>query len=92
MSTTTQDADDGADWSSDIEDHSPSCKLVFKTLQYEGALTQQEVAEETWLPSRTARYALTRLVDAGILEASVYLPDARKRQYAVADAAGGESA
>ena len=42
----------------------PSTKLVAKVLEYDDSLTQSQLAEETLLPPRTVRYALTRLEDA----------------------------
>jgi DNA-binding MarR family transcriptional regulator len=62
----------------------PSAKLVAKTLEYNDALTQSELAEETLLPPRTVRYALTRLEDAGIVESRFSFSDARKRIYTLA--------
>lgn len=62
----------------------PSAKLVAKVLAYRGTLTQSELAEETLLPSRTVRYALTRLDEAGIVESRFSFTDARKRIYSLA--------
>jgi len=36
----------------------PSSKLLLKTLEYEGSLTQKELAAKTLLPDRTVRLAL----------------------------------
>lgn len=65
----------------------PSAKLVYKTLIYEGPLTQGGLAEETWLSRRTLRHALEALHDAELVTEEVYIPDARKRLYRLA---GGE--
>ena len=62
----------------------PSAKLVAKVLEYRGTLTQSELAEETLLPSRTVRYALTRLDEAGVVESRFSFTDARKRIYSLA--------
>lgn len=62
----------------------PSAKLVAKVLEYRGTLTQSELAEETLLPSRTVRYALTRLDEADIVESRFSFTDARKRIYSLA--------
>jgi DNA-binding MarR family transcriptional regulator len=62
----------------------PSAKLVAKVLEYNDSLTQSQLAEETLLPSRTVRYALTRLEDAGIVESRFSFSDARKRIYTLA--------
>lgn len=59
----------------------PSAKLVYKTLEYEGGMTQGELASATMLPSRTVRDAVSRLEDAGVLEEQVFIPDARKSTY-----------
>jgi DNA-binding MarR family transcriptional regulator len=59
----------------------PSAKLVAKVLEYNDSLTQSQLAEETLLPPRTVRYALTRLEEAGIVESRFSFADARKRIY-----------
>ncbi|MCQ4332414.1 ArsR family transcriptional regulator [Natronomonas sp. F2-12] len=64
----------------------PSAKLVYKTLQYEGPMTQAQLAETSLLPQRTVRHALKKLDDADAVEESVYLMDARKSNYRIADA------
>ncbi|MFT4884207.1 MAG: DNA-binding MarR family transcriptional regulator [Natronomonas sp.] len=66
---------------STVESLPPSAKLVYKTLEYEGSLTQSELAEESLLPQRTVRHALKKLDNAGVIEESVYLMDARKSTY-----------
>lgn len=59
----------------------PSAKLVYKTLEYEGPLTQSGISEESLLPSRTVRSAITALEESELVTDEVYLPDARKRLY-----------
>ena len=59
----------------------PSAKLVAKALEYNGQLTQSAIAEETLLPPRTVRYALSRLEEAGVVESRFSFTDARKRIY-----------
>lgn len=66
---------------SPVESLPPSAKLVYKTLEYEGSLTQSQLADESLLPQRTVRHALKKLDDAGVIEESVYLMDARKSTY-----------
>lgn len=61
----------------------PSAKLVYKTLEYEGSLTQGELATESLLPPRTVRYALTTLTDADLIEERLHIQDARKRLYSL---------
>ena len=63
----------------------PSAKLVYKTLQYEGAMTQAQLAEASLLPQRTVRHALKKLESADVVEESVYLMDARKSNYHLID-------
>ena len=62
----------------------PSAKLVLKVLQYNDALTQNQIAEETLLPPRTVRYALTRLEEVGAVDSRFSFSDARKRLYSLA--------
>jgi DNA-binding MarR family transcriptional regulator len=62
----------------------PSAKLVAKALEYNGRLTQSGIAEETLLPPRTVRYALTRLEEAEVVESRFSFTDARKRIYELA--------
>lgn len=68
-----------------VGDLPPSAKLVYKALEYEGPMTQSKLARETLLPSRTVRDALSRLEDAEIVERRIFVPDARKSTYALAD-------
>ena len=50
--------------SEDVRQLPPSAKCVFTTLQYQGEMTQIELAEETRLATRTVRYVINRLADA----------------------------
>jgi DNA-binding MarR family transcriptional regulator len=61
----------------------PSAKLVLKVLQYNDALTQNGIAEETLLPPRTVRYALTRLEEIDAVDSRFSFSDARKRLYSL---------
>jgi DNA-binding MarR family transcriptional regulator len=69
----------------------PSAKLVYKTLQYEGAMTQAQLADASLLPQRTVRHALKKLESADIVEESVYLMDARKSNYHLSDSEGSSA-
>jgi DNA-binding MarR family transcriptional regulator len=61
---------------------SPSCKLVFYALRQVGEpLNIQQLAEETLLPRRTIRYALTKLSNHGLIDKRPSLQDARKTKY-----------
>lgn len=59
----------------------PSAKLVAKVLEYDGTLTQSQLADETLLPPRTVRYALNRLEEVGVVDSRFSFADARKRIY-----------
>ena len=61
----------------------PSSKLVYKTLEYEGPLTQGQIASQSLLPARTVRYALSTLEDEDIVTEELYIQDARKRLYSL---------
>lgn len=69
----------------DLPNLPPSCKLVYKALEYEGPLTQPELADETALPKRTVRYALDRLQEADELHSEPVLDDARQKRYSLPD-------
>lgn len=66
----------------------PSAKLVYKTLQYEGPMTQSQLADASLLPQRTVRHALNKLEEANIVEESIYIMDARKSNYHLTDKDG----
>ena len=85
MSTTDAvTTDDGAAdrWAA-VRDLPPSAKLVAKVLDYNDTLTQSELAEETLLPPRTVRYALSRLEEEGVVDSRFSFTDARKRLYSL---------
>jgi NAD+ kinase len=65
------------------QDLPPSAKLVLKVLEYKGWLTQKEIIEETLLPSRTVRYALSLLISEGLINKHVSLRDSRQGIYSV---------
>lgn len=67
-----------------IENHSPSDKLVYKTLEYEGPLTQKKLVEQTRLSARTVRKALSELEDKQLVEERIHASDARQRLYVLA--------
>ena len=67
-----------------IREFPPSAKLVFKVLEYNGGLTQKGIVETSRLSQRTVRDALDRLVEAGVVEKDVYIPDARQNLYRLA--------
>jgi DNA-binding MarR family transcriptional regulator len=75
-----------------LADLAPSAKLVALVLAERGRMTQQQLAEETLLSTRTTRHALTELEDAGVVTSRTSFMDARQRLYSLAGDARGESA
>lgn len=73
-------ADDGDRWHS-VRDLPPSAKLVAKILDYNDTMTQGQIADETLLPPRTVRYALSRLEEEDVVASRFSFSDARKRVY-----------
>jgi NAD+ kinase len=59
----------------------PSAKLILKTLEYEGALSQKDLATRTMLPERTIRLSLSHLIGQGYVKKKTSLRDARQRIY-----------
>lgn len=67
-------------------DAPPSAKLVVKVLEYsDDPLTQQQISARTRLSPRTVRSSIKRLKGDDVLEERVYIPDARKQLYDLAD-------
>ncbi len=75
-----QETTDRGTWD-DIRELPPSAKLVAKVLEYNDTMTQQQIADETLLPSRTVRYALNRLDEKNVVDSRFSFSDARKRLY-----------
>ncbi|TFG28777.1 winged helix-turn-helix transcriptional regulator [Candidatus Thorarchaeota archaeon] len=65
----------------------PSAKLVLKVLEYQGQLSQKEIIEETKLPPRTVRYAISLLMSEGLVIKKLSLRDSRQGIYQVKKAA-----
>lgn len=61
----------------------PSSKLLLKTLEYEGALTQKDLTNKTLLPARTVRMALSHLLKKGYVKKKVSIRDARQKIYEI---------
>jgi len=78
--TAAADAPAESGWEA-VRELPPSAKLVAKVLEYNDTLTQSQLADETMLPPRTVRYALSRLEDAGVVDSRFSFADARKRIY-----------
>jgi len=62
----------------------PSSKLLLKILEYEGSMTQKELASKTMLPDRTVRLALSHLLEKGHVKRKVSFRDARQKIYEIA--------
>lgn len=59
----------------------PSAKLVLKTLEYEGPMSQRDLMVRTMLPARTLRLALNHLIQKGYVRKRASLRDARQKIY-----------
>lgn len=70
-----------ADQPPSIEGSPPSVKLVYKTLEYEGPLTQKQLVEQTNLARPTVSNALSELERDGLVRERFYAHDARQRLY-----------
>ena len=81
MSATEHDTDDRR--GSIDTDLPPSAKLVYKVLEYEGELTQAEIASESRLCPRTVRYALGKLEARDVVDSRIHLEDARQSVYRI---------
>ena len=81
MSVTESTGDERA--TADVTELSPSAKLVYKVLEYEGELTQSALAEETRLCARTVRYALSKLENNELIDRRVHVRDARQSVYRI---------
>ncbi|KTG29004.1 rhodanese-like domain-containing protein [Haloferax profundi] len=69
----------------------PSSKFIYNTLLRMGSMTLKGLTEETLLSSRTTRYGLTQLEEAGLVESSPALHDGRQSCYSIAyGAVGGD--
>jgi len=80
---SAESEEEHAGWDA-VADLPPSAKLVAKVLEYNDSLTQSQLAEETLLPPRTVRYALTRLEEVDVVGSRFSFSDARKRIYTLA--------
>ncbi len=69
-----------------LPDLPPSAKLVYKVLEYNGAMTQKDIVEESMLSARTVRYALERLEGIDVVSEDVYFADARQNLYELTEA------
>jgi DNA-binding MarR family transcriptional regulator len=70
-----------------LEKLPPSAKLVYKTLVYEGEMTQAQLAEAAWLSSRTVRHATSQLEEQDLVRSRLSFADARQKIYSLTDEA-----
>jgi len=68
---------------SKLKDLPASSKLVYRILMHEGNMTQKEIVNTSALPERTVRYALSILVNKGIITTQAHFGDARQTVYGV---------
>ena len=62
-----------------------SGKKLLSILEEKGPLTQKELIEESEIPARTARYALRRLIDMGLIVKRCNLSDMRSVYYFIVE-------
>ena len=74
-----------------VYDLPPSAKLVYKVLEYNDQLTQQQIATESRLPARTVRFALSELDSIGVVKDEISFSDARQRLYHLNNNDSGDS-
>lgn len=58
-----------------------SAKLILKTMEYEGPLSQKDLIKKTLLPERTIRLSLSHLLNHGYVRKKTSLRDARQKIY-----------
>jgi DNA-binding MarR family transcriptional regulator len=89
MSTSADDRTSGeelfadADFRERLRELPPSAKLVAKVLETDSPLSQGDLAEQSLLPDRTVRYALSRLGEVDLVESRYSFHDARKQVYSL---------
>lgn len=64
-----------------VSDLPPSAKLIVKVLEYNGTLTQSELADKSRLSPRTVRHGLQKLKEADVVVSEISLSDARQNLY-----------
>ncbi len=67
----------------DLFNMPPSSKLLLKTLEYEGPMTQKELVTKTLLPDRTVRLAMSHLLEKGYAKRKVSIRDSRQKIYEI---------
>ncbi len=69
----------------------PSAKLVLKVLEYHEQMTQKEIIDETKLPARTVRHAMSILISEGLVTKRLSLRDSRQGLFCVTQPPVGRS-
>lgn len=67
----------------ELQNMPPSAKFVYRMLEIEGPMDVKELAIKTLLPERTIRYALSLLLERGLVERVADLRDPRRYIYRV---------
>jgi NAD+ kinase len=67
----------------DLLNMPPSSKLLLKTLEFEGSMTQRDLVTKTLLPDRTVRLALRHLLDKGYVKKRISIRDSRQKIYEI---------
>ena len=67
----------------DLFNMPPSSKLLLKILEYEGSMTQKELASKTLLPDRTIRLAMSHLLEKGYVKRKISIRDSRQKIYEI---------
>ncbi len=66
-----------------VSDLPPSAKLIAKVLEYNGTLTQTEIAQKSRLSPRTVRHGMEKLEGADVVVSEISLADARQNLYSL---------
>lgn len=64
-----------------VASKTPSAKLIYLILQYEGQLTKSELLEKTMLSRSTVHAGIDQLFSCDVIEKRTSLQDARERVY-----------
>jgi len=67
----------------DLFNMPPSSKLLLKTLEYEGSMSQKELVKKTRLPDRTVRLAMSHLLEKGYAKKKISIRDSRQKIYEI---------
>jgi len=71
-----------------LRELAPSAKLVHRVLDdADDPLTESDIIEESLLPARTVRYAVSHLEEAELVECRPNPGDARQRLYSITEPA-----